>query len=255
MSLEVSPGETLEQFTARAAEYYATCMAAAVEVVTTAAEAMEQAPAGEVFESVAMAVTTDRIDREAGILHRVHLLGNHSIHGHDYATDGQRKAAECFEGMAVGIDHDYSSGPLSVEDTWGTVRGPIVVDAQGTWGDLHYIKTHPRTEQLLEGIERGVGNIGLSPHNVNIARQGRTIIGFTPRRVDVVIGAATTKGVFEQAGATNEFQQLRAEMKEIREMLTKKTSQFEQAPPKATALQETIDATTSGIDLTKHWND
>ena len=73
MALDVNPGETLEDFTKRAAEYYATCMAAAVAVVETAAEVlnMEQATAeaGERFEQMPFERT--RIDREAGILYGV----------------------------------------------------------------------------------------------------------------------------------------------------------------------------------------
>ena len=52
MALDVNPGETLEEFTKRAAEYYASCMAAAVAVVEAAVEAAprsEQAPPDAFF--------------------------------------------------------------------------------------------------------------------------------------------------------------------------------------------------------------
>ena len=141
-----------------------------------------------------------RIDREAGILRHVHVLGPVSNHGYSYTADAIQAAHTKFEGMRVGINHDYKNNPLKVEDSWGTLSNPTC-DADGIWADLSYLKSHTLTEQILEDIERDTHIFGLSSVNAYPrAYEGKKEVGaFMPVRVDVVAGAATTKTFFESA--------------------------------------------------------
>ncbi len=151
-----------------------------------------------------------RIDRENGILHHVHILGIHSKRGYDYEQSAHKEAAPYWEGMTVGVDHDYASGPLTLEKTWATVEGPIEVDANGTWGSLRFLKKHLLTEQILEQAESGIGRLGLSPVNTQVIRKGNKVISFRPARLDLVIDPATTKTLWEQNTGDEEDKTLQA---------------------------------------------
>jgi hypothetical protein len=161
-----------------------------MSVALTGKSVKEQAP---------LVVHSDRIDRENGVLKRVHLQGPISKWGHRYDASGMRKASTKFEGLVCCIDHDYKGGPMKVNPTWGTVQAPIDVDDEGIWGDLAFVKCHEQTGPILEAAERGLNKIGLSPVNNVIREQNGVIFEYEPQRIDLVIGAATTKGLFEQA--------------------------------------------------------
>ena len=80
----------------------------------------------------------------------------------------------------------------------GTLRNPVV-DENGTWADLHYLKTHVRTEPVLEDIERGTGIFALSCVNGRVVEKNKVVTSFIPSRVDLVAGGATCRTVLEQA--------------------------------------------------------
>lgn len=259
--MEVIPGETLEQYLARCSDHYQATMAAAVAVVETVAETMavnqEQAAElpGELFEQAVC--SHPRVDREAGVINRAHVLGTQSKHGYAYSVEAMRPNQARFEGMAVGIDHDYAQKPLRVEDAWGTLRN-ITVDDKGVWGDLHYLKSHVRTEQILEDIERGTGLFALSCVNARVIERDKVVTAFLPTRVDLVAGGATTKTVLEQAPiepvspAVNpeELAALKAEVAALKAAQTK-FEQFQAAHAHAAAAVVQAES----LDLKKFWNE
>jgi len=215
-------------------------------------------PALLLFEQASMATDKPQIDRAAGILRRVHLMGPVSKHGYSYALDAMKAVAQRFEGMAVGVDHDYRSGPLTDDHTWGNVRGPIEVDPKGLWGDLHFVKAHVRSEQLLESIERGLRDVALSPVVDVYEEKGKTVTKFSPRRIDVVIGGATTKSMFEQDTLTPEVQALQETVKGLQVEvadLKARSVKYEQYVDPRSKVAENVAAATADVDLKKHWND
>ena len=212
----------------------------------------------ERFEQQAILVPADRIDREAGILKRVHVMGVKSRHGYAYSIEAQRAVYARYEGMPVGIDHDYRLGPLTTDHTWGVIRNPEV-DATGTWGDLHYNRAHVRTEQLLESIERGIGPLGLSAITTKCVEKDKVVCSFEPLRLDIVVGAATTRTMFEQSrGELDTINaSLAAIQKDIAELKAGRVrqEQFKSAAELAAERAALEKQAAGGIDLKKFWND
>jgi hypothetical protein len=214
---------------------------------------------GEVFEQAT--AIKPRVDREAGIIRRAHVLGNESRHGYKYALEAQRVAAKRFEGMLVGIDHDYQQRPMTVQAAFGTLRNPEV-DDKGTWADLHYLKTHVRSEQILEDLERGTGIFALSAVNAQVIERDKVVTSFLPIRVDVVAGGATTRTVLEQLPPA-ELKALREELAAaktaIAELQARQTKYEQYVVPQASASAAVAAASAAakakGIDLKKFWND
>ena len=86
-------------------------------------ETNEQAPVevtGELFEQAV--ALKPRVDREAGVIYRAHVLGNSSKHGYSYGRDAQKAVVGRFEQMTVGIDHAYDGSPLKVSDAGHTAQ-------------------------------------------------------------------------------------------------------------------------------------
>ena len=192
-----------------------------------------------------------QIDRERGVLRHVHIAGMVSHNdGARYRIEGHRKAAPRFEQMPVGLDHDYSGSPMKVGQVWGTLSN-ITVEADGPYGDLTYLKSHERTEQILEDAERKTGIFSLSMV-CQTRGKGLDIEEYNPSRVDLVVRGATTRTLFNQQQATPpavskeehdalkaRFEQQAATIKE----LEKRFLVFEQLDPKNTRLEQTIATT------------
>ena len=111
----------------------------------------------------------ERIDKEKGEMYGVRVMGLQSAHGYAYTLEAHKAAAKHFEQMAVGIDHDYSGGPLTSENAWGVFHN-VRTDDKGTVADLRFLQSHPRTPQVLEDIERDLGLFSFSP--VTTAQRG-----------------------------------------------------------------------------------
>jgi BMFP domain-containing protein YqiC len=206
------------------------------------------------------ALTRERIDREAGILYGVRLLGTESLHGYRYAIDAQKAVVGRFEGMALGVDHDYDGRAMRVGDAWGTITNPRV-DDRGSLGDVRYLKSHDRTEQILEDAERGIGLFSISPVCTACVedRATRTVTSFAPKRCDLVVRGATTRTLFEQfSGGAQDMAVLRAENESLRQRvaaLEAANLRHEQSRAGAANLEEKIKITESAFDLKKFWND
>jgi hypothetical protein len=214
-----------------------------------------------------------RIDHEKGILYHVHVLGPKSHHGYEYAMDAIAVATPKFEGLRVGINHDYRNNPLKVEDSWGTLTNPSY-DDEGVWADLHYLKTHILTEQILEDLERKTGIYALSSVNAYPPRdEGKKICtAFLPTRVDVVAGGgATTKTFFESASLpavsavpveSPDIVALKAEIESLKAKQAESDARFvkyEQYVAPSAKLKDTIatvlqEHSDRGLDLTAFWS-
>lgn len=171
-----------------------------------------------------------QIDRERGILKHVHIAGMVSrTDGARYRMEGHRKASPRFEQMPVGLDHDYSGAPMKVGQAWGILSN-ITLETDGPYGDLAYLKSHERTEQVLEDAERKTGIFSLSMVAKTRGRDPLDIEEYIPSRVDLVVRGATTRTLFNQEHP--------AVSKEQYDALA---ARFEQLAAKCDALEKRLD--------------
>ncbi len=140
-----------------------------------------------------------RVDREAGVLCGVRVLGLVSRNGREYPPQTVKRALPKYEGVKVYLNHDERSRVRSYQDKIGVLRGPRF-DA-GLRADLHLNLGHPVAEQVLYDAEHAPDTLGLS-HSVEgvIARKGAKIIVeeiTAVHSVDLVTDPATAASLFE----------------------------------------------------------
>jgi hypothetical protein len=149
-----------------------------------------------------------RVDREAGIIRGVKLLGLASRNGRRYRETALEGAVSLYEGAKVNINHPkgHPLSPRDYQDRLGIVRGVAFRAGDGLFGDLHFNPKHALSEQLMWDAEHAPQNVGMS-HNV-LARTSRSgsdtvVEAITKvRSIDLVADPATTSGLYEQAEAS-----------------------------------------------------
>ena len=142
-----------------------------------------------------------RVDREAGLIEGVRILGQDSRNGRRYSPRAMAEAARLYEGAPVNVDHpatERKDRPIAEAFGWMV----NVRQEQGAvYGDLHYLKSHPQAELVAEAAERNPNRIGLSHHAEGTVRMdGQRVIVETVERVhsiDLVQTPATNAGLFE----------------------------------------------------------
>ena len=148
-----------------------------------------------------------RVDRAAGIIRGVKLLGLASRNGRRYRENALVEAARLYEGAKVNINHPkgHPLSPRDYQDRLGEIRGVEFRGGEGLFGDLHFNPKHALSEQLMWDAEHAPQNVGLS-HNV-LARTTRegdetAVEAITKvQSIDLVADPATTAGLFEHAGS------------------------------------------------------
>ena len=140
-----------------------------------------------------------RVDREAGVIRDVLILGSHSANGRTYTADAMTAAARLYEGVPVYIDHQ-PEGRRSYRDKIGRLVSVAFRDG-GLRGDLHVNPAHPAAAQLFWDAEHHPAAVGLS-HDAEgriITRDGQAIVEAieSVRSVDLVAEPATTRTLFE----------------------------------------------------------
>lgn len=146
-----------------------------------------------------------KVDRDAGVIRNVRILGNNSRNGRRYTTEAIHGAVAMYEGRAVNLDHPPKGDPhrvRNVSERFGWLSG-VREGNDGLYGDMHYLKAHPQAGAVVEAAERNPQLIGLS-HNADIrfkrdkgVEVAYEIIGV--RSVDLVSDPATTRSLFESA--------------------------------------------------------
>lgn len=161
----------------------------------------------EYFDSRGVSV---RVDREAGIIRGVKILGLESRNQRSYLPDALARAVPLYEGAKVNVNHPkgHPGGPRDYQDRLGTVRNVTVRPDEGLFGDLHFNPRHALAEQLVWDAEHAPENVGFS-HNVEArtARRGQRVVVEAITRVqsvDLVADPATTRGLFEGAAGQGE---------------------------------------------------
>ncbi len=151
-----------------------------------------------------------RIDRDAGILFGVKIIGCQSRNGRDYPNETLREAIDLYENSKVNLDHPDGDPrkPRSYQDRFGMIRNVMLRENDGLYADFRFNPKHAVAEQLLWDAQNAPENVGFS-HNVEaLVRQeeDRTIVEkiVAVRSVDLVADPATTAGLFETVQITAE---------------------------------------------------
>lgn len=138
-----------------------------------------------------------KIDRESRTIFGVAVLGKQSKHGYEYSDSALQEGVSFFEDSPVFLEHEEQK---KVRNLAGQLRNLTIVNEQ-LRGDLQVTKAH---ENIIDLAENFPNQIGLSIMATGRAAKvnGKEIIeGFVPgrrRSVDLVIGPATVKNLFEQ---------------------------------------------------------
>ncbi len=148
------------------------------------------------------------VDREAGVIRNVKILGNASKNGREYSEGAKKDAAKIYEGLGVNLNHPDRGDKRDrdVEDGCGWLES-VHVEPDGVYGDLHYFKTHPQASLIAEAAERKPDRFGLS-HNADgrVVRQGNKNVVesiVSVKSVDIVQNPATNKSFFESEDLVN----------------------------------------------------
>lgn len=148
-----------------------------------------------------------KVDREAGIIRDVKVLGRVSKNGREYSDKALGDAARLYEGIKVRFDHPPKNDPgreRQFIDSFGRLEN-LRLTADGVFADLPYKKTHPYADIVCESAERFAKDFGLS-HNSEgavVTKDGKVIVESInkARGVDVVDNPASTQGIFESGDA------------------------------------------------------
>ncbi len=149
------------------------------------------------------------VDREAGVIRGVKILGLRSRNGREYSTEALRDAAPLYENVKVNVNHPKSSATSArdYQDRIGTMRAVRLIEAEGLFADFHFNPKHAIAEQLIWDAEHASENVGFS-HNVEarIMRRGdKAIVEAITlvKSVDLVADPATTRGLFESESSVS----------------------------------------------------
>jgi len=153
-----------------------------------------------------------RVNREAGTIANVKILGLVSENGRQYLPAAIQAAKKLYEGVHVNIDHpkDSPDQQRSAYDRFGKLTRIRWVEGEGLYGDLVYLKTHPMAERICEAAERMPDAFGMS-HNAQGEgeenKDGVFVVSkiVEVRHVDLVADPATTKSLSESKSNKTEI--------------------------------------------------
>lgn len=146
-----------------------------------------------------------RVDRGAGVLRGVKLIGHKSKNGRRYTREALARARRLYEGAPVYCNHpDRPGDERKVEDRVGMVQNVRLTES-GLYGDIVLLKSHPMAERLYEIAEdpRKHGWLGAS-HNAEGQvdyEGGEAVVSHidSVRSVDLVSEPASTTSLFESS--------------------------------------------------------
>lgn len=143
-----------------------------------------------------------KVDRDAGVIRGVKLLGWKSANGRRYRPEGVDPAL--YEGRAVNVNHRArTSDQRSSYDRFGRTVN-VSKRADGLYGDLEYLKSHPLAGPVTEAAERMPSLFGLShdAQGEEARENGEAVIQKVTEchAVDLVAEPATTSGFYESRG-------------------------------------------------------
>lgn len=145
---------------------------------------------------------TPRVDREAGVIHGVKVLGRESKNGREYSDKALAEAAKLYEKRDVNLNHPArgSNAERPVEAMFGWLESVEVKD-DGVYADLHYATSHPMAPAIVEIAQKNPMRLGLSHNAEGTVKRvgGKNVVESiqTVKSVDLVQTPATVNGLFE----------------------------------------------------------
>jgi hypothetical protein len=148
--------------------------------------------------------TSAKVDREAGVVRNVKLIGFESKNGRVYPPHVLKAAVHLYENAKVNIDHPVSGATeaRSYSDRFGMIKAVRFVEGSGLFGDFHYNPKHQVAEQFAWDAENNPASMGFS-HNATLRlgpkTNGKQVIEsiIAIRSMDLVADPATTTSLFE----------------------------------------------------------
>lgn len=143
-----------------------------------------------------------KVDREAGSIRGVKVLGLNSRNRRRYLPEAVREAVGLYEGKTVNYNHSRDEKTeRPIEDRAGWLEG-VAVDADGGLsGDLHMLVADSRCEKIFEVAEKRPKLIALShaAHGTYVPKDGIQVVSKIDRvdSVDLVTDAASVASLFE----------------------------------------------------------
>ena len=124
-----------------------------------------------------------RVDRQAGVIRGVKVLGLESRNGRTYLPEVLAQAARLYEDAKVNVNHPKGNpgGLRDYQDRIGTIRHVTVQPGEGLFGDFYFNPKHALAEQLTWDAEHAPENVGFS-HNVERGWAGAAT-GWLSRRL------------------------------------------------------------------------
>lgn len=146
-----------------------------------------------------------RVDREAGVVRGVKLIGFESKNGRRYPPAILKAAVHLYEGAKVNLDHPESGDAGAARkygERFGVIRSAKFVEGKGIYGDFHYNPKHSVAEQFAWDAENNPESLGFSHHatlRLGDMKNGiQTIEEIVAiRSMDLVADPATTTSLFE----------------------------------------------------------
>lgn len=140
------------------------------------------------------------VDRTAGVIPGVKLLGAVSARGREYPRDVMQKAMPLYEGVCVNVDHVDPGERRSLRDRIGVIKN-VALREDGLYGDFHFNPKHALAEQVAWDAENAPQKLGFShdARGPSKVRGGKVVVESIDKvlSVDLVANPATTGGLFE----------------------------------------------------------
>ncbi len=173
-----------------------------------------------------------KVDREAGIVHDVKILGLRSpTHRREYTNEALKSAVPMYEGAKVNLNHPDPQKPnqsRSVMDRFGKFQNVKFKEGDGLYGELHYNTEHSFAAPFAFFAEKMPDAIGPSHNAVGRGRRtgSMTIIeGITSlKSIDIVADPGTVSSLFESQGEDTDEWDI-DQMKEIIKKLSESKQQ------------------------------
>ncbi len=165
------------------------------------------------------------INREAGIIHRVKVLGEASRNpppdDNLYPVETRKRAIRVLEGARVCIDHPPREGNTTrpYGDGNGVLRN-VTEGGDGLYADFHFNPKHHLAEQICWDAENCPQHLGFSINGEGKKgrKDGRSLVEEITHihSVDLVSKPATTKGLLEGRHMQTTVKQLMEYLKDRR---------------------------------------
>jgi len=158
----------------------------------------------QILQETTLSESPLSVDREAGIIKGVKILGRESKNGRTYSARALQEASKFYEDIKVNIDHPDRSNP-NQERSFISFIGQLdrchVAESGDVYGDLNILKSSSQSEAVFEAAERFPKQFGLS-HNAEgelVQKDGGWVVESIDcvHSVDIVSQPATNAGLFE----------------------------------------------------------